>query len=164
MTNLDFDTETQRLQHVYNSADIGKLCSQTYPYIGIYKITAVTNGIAVFSSILDIITNISASLSNMQNIPGKNAYELAIDNGFIGTEAEWLKSLAYSGADSAGYQHNQTTPSETWIINHNFGRNAGPVALYTTGGAAIIGDVVNININQTIASFDFPIAGYAITT
>lgn len=25
--------------------------------------------------------------------PGKSAYELALDNGFVGTEDEWLKSL-----------------------------------------------------------------------
>lgn len=25
--------------------------------------------------------------------PGKSAYEIAIDNGFIGTEQEWLQSL-----------------------------------------------------------------------
>ena len=26
-------------------------------------------------------------------VPGKSAYDIAIDNGFIGTEQEWLQSL-----------------------------------------------------------------------
>jgi len=29
--------------------------------------------------------------------PGKSAYQLAVDHGFVGTEAEWLASL--KGAD-----------------------------------------------------------------
>lgn len=28
-----------------------------------------------------------------QGIPGKSAYEIAIDNGFVGTESEWLDYL-----------------------------------------------------------------------
>ena len=30
---------------------------------------------------------------------GKSAYEIAVDNGFVGTETEWLESL--KGADGA---------------------------------------------------------------
>lgn len=31
--------------------------------------------------------------ANGQGIAGKSAYELAVDNGFVGTEAEWLESI-----------------------------------------------------------------------
>lgn len=30
---------------------------------------------------------------SVENIAGKSAYEIAVDNGFIGTEQDWLKSL-----------------------------------------------------------------------
>lgn len=32
--------------------------------------------------------------------PGKSAYQLAVEHGFVGTEAEWLASL--KGADGGG--------------------------------------------------------------
>lgn len=37
---------------------------------------------------------VSDSISNLgDELQGKSAYEIAIDNGFIGSEEEWLKSL-----------------------------------------------------------------------
>jgi hypothetical protein len=30
--------------------------------------------------------------------PGKSAYEIAVDNGYVGTEAEWLASISGAGA------------------------------------------------------------------
>ena len=33
----------------------------------------------------------------IEGIPGKSAYEIAVDNGFEGTEAEWLESLRGRG-------------------------------------------------------------------
>jgi hypothetical protein len=32
--------------------------------------------------------------------PGKSAYDIAVDNGFVGTEAEWLASISGAGAVS----------------------------------------------------------------
>ncbi len=29
----------------------------------------------------------------LRGIPGKSAYQVAVDNGFVGTEAQWLASL-----------------------------------------------------------------------
>lgn len=37
--------------------------------------------------------NFNAGFSDMPALRGKSAYEIAVDNGFIGTEAEWLASL-----------------------------------------------------------------------
>ena len=40
---------------------------------------------------------------NIEEIQGKSAYDVAVDNGFIGTEAEWLTSLqGADGADGVG--------------------------------------------------------------
>jgi len=97
-----------------------------------------------------------------QGPPGLGAYHSAVANGFVGTEAEWLASLVGTpGLSGSFYEHQQSAASVTWTINHNFGRHAS-VSLYTTGGAQLIGQVTNINANQSIAAFDTPIAGYAI--
>ena len=37
-----------------------------------------------------------------QGIPGKSAYQVAVDNGFNGTEQEWLESLKGSGTGTGG--------------------------------------------------------------
>lgn len=49
---------------------------------------------------------------------GKSAYEIAVDNGFIGTETEWLESLKGSNGDKGD---NGTTPhidetTKNWFI------------------------------------------------
>jgi hypothetical protein len=89
---------------------------------------------------------------------GLSAYQVAVEHGFIGTEAQWLASLK-----AVAYEHQQLSASASWTINHNFSRYPA-VSLYTTGGAEMIGLVMNITTNQCIAYFDTPIAGYAIVT
>lgn len=48
---------------------------------------------------MDITTYVLAKryvnevLQGSGSLQGKSAYEIAVDNGFIGSEAEWLKSL-----------------------------------------------------------------------
>lgn len=37
-------------------------------------------------------------VGGMQGVPGKSAYEIAVENGFVGTEADWLATFA-SGTD-----------------------------------------------------------------
>lgn len=37
---------------------------------------------------------INAKFGLLQPIPGKSAYEIAVENGFEGTEEEWLESLS----------------------------------------------------------------------
>ena len=36
---------------------------------------------------------VDAALSDAGALQGKSAYEIAIDNGFVGTEEDWLQSL-----------------------------------------------------------------------
>lgn len=48
---------------------------------------------------MDITTYVLAKryinevLQGSGSLQGKSAYEIAVDNGFIGSEAEWLESL-----------------------------------------------------------------------
>ena len=55
---------------------------------------------------------------SLQGKDGKSAYQIALDNGFIGTEADWLESL--KGEDgSSGVYLGEEEPSDinikVWI-------------------------------------------------
>ena len=39
-------------------------------------------------------TQFNAKFGVLQPLPGKSAYEIAVENGFEGTEEEWLESLS----------------------------------------------------------------------
>ena len=61
-------------------------------------ILAVLSSIFAFSSAACSVEVADSSISNETvHQDGKSAYQIAVDNGFIGTEAEWLASL--QGAD-----------------------------------------------------------------
>lgn len=60
----------------------------------------------------------------------------------------------------AALNFEQSTPSDEWIINHNFGFYPN-VMLYTVGGVEMLGQVVNTTINQVRVYFVSPIAGSA---
>lgn len=87
---------------------------------------------------------------------GMSNYEIAIKNGFIGTEVEWLDSLRENSIPD----FIQLTPSNTWIVNHNSGKKRS-LELFTVGGCKMVGDIQIISANQTIATFLQPIAGFA---
>lgn len=49
---------------------------------------------------------------------GKSAYQIALDNGFIGSEKEWLESLnGKDGVDGAGSTYVPTVVGSTLIFN-----------------------------------------------
>ena len=51
-------------------------------------IVAGVMGVSIACGATGLIAGITKKATN-----GKSAYELAVDNGFTGTEAEWLQSL-----------------------------------------------------------------------
>ncbi|MBE0577696.1 MAG: hypothetical protein IH613_17595, partial [Desulfuromonadales bacterium] len=76
--------------------------------------------------------------------PGASAYEIAVENGFTGTEQEWLDSLAAAGAGVAD-------PVETCVICHGEGSFADAEVAHTVTGEtsytvdsapALVGDEV----------------------
>ena len=89
---------------------------------------------------------------------GKSAYQTALDNGFIGTEPEWLVSLTSTGGN---YQHTQSVPSDTWAVNHNLNRHPN-ITLTSVGGKLMIADILHTSINQVLVYFDQPTTGLAI--
>ena len=46
-----------------------------------------------------------------------------------------------------------------WVVNHNLGRPVLSVTLETVGGVEFDAEVHNVSDNQTVISFDAPIAG-----
>jgi len=64
------------------------------------------------------------------------------------------------GGDLATMNFTQAAPSDEWIINHNFGFYPS-VSLFTVGGNEMLGQVVNISVNQVRVYFSAPVAGTA---
>lgn len=69
-----------------------------------------------------------------QGAEGWSAYDIAVANGFAGTEAEWLASLegpqgpqgeqgeqGPPGVSASTYVHYQSIPEAEWVIDHNLG-------------------------------------------
>lgn len=67
------------------------------------------------------------------------------------------------GLSGAGFIHTQGSAALEWTINHNLGFRPS-VELMSVGGAEIEGDVVHTSLNQTIATFLIPVAGFARLT
>lgn len=55
---------------------------------------------------------VSAIWGNIKPIPGLSAYEIAVKNGFVGTEAQWLASLV--GADGAEVEFRENAGWVEW--------------------------------------------------
>ncbi|ANK66599.1 hypothetical protein [Loigolactobacillus backii] len=53
------------------------------------SVWATANGTLIYNTVKDLI----GTVSGQPGTDGKSAYELAVANGFSGTEAEWLASL-----------------------------------------------------------------------
>lgn len=57
-----------------------------------------------------------AGAGGIKGEDGKSAYQIAVENGFVGTEAEWLASLkGEKGADGKNYQVEIIESAETTL-------------------------------------------------
>lgn len=94
--------------------------------------------------------------------PGLSAYEVAVDNGFEGTEAEWLESL--QAAPGAGSDSNYTqsfTFVDTIVVNHGLGKYPAVTIIDTTGDE-VVGAVDHNTINQCTVTFSSETSGVII--
>ena len=57
----------------------------------------------------------NGELSGGSGTAGKSAYEIAVDNGFVGTEAEWLESLKGADGDNGITPHIDSV-TKNWHI------------------------------------------------
>lgn len=86
---------------------------------------------------------------------GLSAYDIAVKNGFVGSEGEWLVSLQAQG----GVLWNQQQPSASWYIPHSLGRNPD-VTIYIDDDQ-VFADVEATNL-EVIITFPSPMSGKAI--
>lgn len=67
----------------------------------------------------DIVLTVASVLNNIETstLEGASAYEIAVENGFVGTEEEWLASLAGKSAYEIAVEHGYQGSEEDWIEN-----------------------------------------------
>lgn len=64
------------------------------------------------------------------------------------------------GGTVTAYAHTQAQASAVWVIDHNLGYKP-TVAIFSTGGQEVEGNVYHTSLNQVRILFSVPIAGYA---
>lgn len=97
-----------------------------------------------FDSILITVDNFEQATVCIDQVPGENT-----------------GSAIYTKCEGEFFQFNQFVASDTWIVNHNFGRNAN-VDVYSLGGVRLLVNVLQISVNQVQILFDSPSTGFAI--
>lgn len=111
------------------------------------------------STTLDVVVeDLVLEIDTQAGAPGLSAYQIAVANGFTGTQQQWLDSLKGDAANS--YSHIQGVPSALWTINHNLGFYPS-VTVVDTNGDECEGDVEHPTLNQTTITFSAPFAGQA---
>ncbi len=91
--------------------------------------------------------NNQASGGNGAGNDGKSAYQIAVDNGFAGTEVEWLESL--KGASAILSIAKTTNTDVTTRI-----QNTTPTELPLTGNEVILDDDYQINGRGIVCNFN----------
>lgn len=115
----------------------------------------VTNTVVVEVPVSESSTVVEV-FSSAPGPQGDSAYEVAVDNGFVGTEVQWLESLKAKVA----YTHIQSTSMTIWIINHNL--NYMPnVTVIDSGGNSVEGEIIYNNTNQLTLQFTVQCSGVA---
>lgn len=94
-------------------------------------------------------------LSITQNIP-ETSYLLFVPNNGSKLERLPIDKLTNKVGESTEYTF--SSPSDTWIINHNLGY-VPVINITTIGGVEMDGDVHHVSTNQTIISFNAPVIG-----
>ena len=105
---------------------------------------------------------IEQSLSGGGALKGED--EIAVDLGYVGTEAEWIASLKGKDGSGAGFDFDQATPSDTWTITHSLNNQYPNVTCVDNDGNIIVGDINYYSANVTIIRFCVPVAGHAHLT
>jgi hypothetical protein len=109
--------------------------------------------------------------------PGKSAYELALENGFVGTEEEWLAEVegdvgpvgpqgpqgpqGQPGAGSYYEEFGFASPLTTWTIVHNRNSLGVNVETVDVNGDPVEGFVRALDANVIEVDWYYPTAGTA---
>ena len=86
---------------------------------------------------------------------GKSAYEIWLQEGYVGTEQDFLNWLK-----SGSYTHDQMVASSEWIITHNLNKFPS-VTIVDTANTVVFGEVGYISQNEIRLSFNAVFSGKA---
>lgn len=117
-----------------------------------------------------------------QGFDGMSAYEAALEQGFKGSEEEWLKSfipvkgldyfteaeqsnivstvIGAIGSTDISFEYKTVGPSDTWYITHNLGKYPS-VTVVDSANTVVMGDVVYLTKNALVISFNGAFSGTA---
>jgi hypothetical protein len=103
----------------------------------------ITSGSDAHLNSIDVATNVTAT-------------------GFIGN-LTGTASYATNIGEIFGYQHTQTTPTGSWIINHSLNTSTPVVQVYDGSNKVILPkEIQSTTPNQTVVTFDYNQGGYAV--
>lgn len=88
-----------------------------------------------------------------QGVQGLSAYQLAVANGFTGTEDEWLSTIVHSS-----YRHVQSVATDEWVVHHGLGFIPN-VTVVDSSGRTVIGAIEHIDENELVVRFNAPFGG-----
>lgn len=88
--------------------------------------------------------------------PGASAYDVWLGLGNVGTEQDFLDSLA----PTVSYTHDQASSSTTWVIVHNLGYEPN-VRATDSAHTPVNGTVVPVDVNELHLVFTTPVSGFA---
>lgn len=100
-------------------------------------------------------TTVETLTEVLRGPPGPSNYEVAVANGFQGTEAAWLASLRVS---AGGYEFTQELPAAVWTVPHNL--NTRPVVVVVDHlGHQVMADVDYLDANTVQVTHAIALTG-----
>lgn len=111
----------------------------------------------------EVFVNISNKGGIVSGKSGLSAYEIAVKNGFPGSETDWLASLRGQdglGAVAIAYVHEQNIPSNIWMIPHKLGFYPN-IRITNSAGDSGFAQIQDIDVNNSKVIFDGAMAGRA---
>jgi hypothetical protein len=86
--------------------------------------------------------------------PAGSTVDVGLVQGLIDTSIDVYDSASH-------YVHTQSSPSASWVIDHNLGRKVH-VTLLDPLGRVVYSDVEHGSDNQATVIYPTPVAGYAV--
>ena len=146
---------------------------------------------STYGALLSLIKDTLTGAGVLQGQPGKNAYQLAVQQGFTGTLDEWLESLEGKAGETPQfrvvgrmlqyrfqtqaptawtdlyelpgvYNHIQNVAATVWTIPHNLNVLRPSVQINRDNGNIVFADIEYTNANVVTITFANPITGQAV--
>ncbi len=111
--------------------------------------TQIENGTDLITRINDLGIDTKLSVSGT----------ILKDSDVVDIEKELSKTFVSAGSD-LNFTHEQTTPSDTWNINHNLAKFPSPIVVDSSGNE-VIGEVQHPDSDNLIITFSAAFSGKA---